>query len=221
MRWSFPLLVLAALAFAAPSPARAFSLFSRRPKVDPAQRVPELINTIRTAHEERKRVAAIEELYQYDAAAFPQIVPLLTDLLKNDPSSSVRAEAAHSLGRLRPASPAASEALDAAIHDSALRVRWQARSALLFYPTTAAPPTATAKKGPPPLPAPVVVDSPRTAPANPVLLPVPSPAPTIAPVRAPDIARPLPRGPSATPPSSEPPIAVPDPGTGPELAPPP
>jgi hypothetical protein len=215
MRCPVALLAIVVFALAVP-PAKAISLFSRRPKVDPAQRVPELINTIRTSHEERKRIAAVEELRQYDAAAFPQIVPLLTDLLKNDPSVSVRAEAAHSLGRLRPATPAAAEALDAATHDPALRVRWQARSALLFYPAPSPPPSVAAKTDSQKPPAPVVVDSPTTVPANPVLLPVPNQSSPISPAAAPlqtpapNIARPLPRGPETAPP----------PASGPELAPP-
>jgi hypothetical protein len=243
MRWYLPLLALAVVALAVPPPARAINLFGRRARANPAERVPELINTIRTAPEERKRSAAVEELRQYDAAAYPQIVPVLADALKGDSSAAVRAEAAHSLGRLRPATSAAAEALEAATHDAALRVRWQARSALMFYPSAATRQTVKGREQAPPA-RPVVVERPpaaggSTVPADPLLLPVPA-GPTVAapgtgtaepPRVAPaGIARPLPRGPEAVPvpppqgtaqpTSTEPPRSTPAPGDGPELTPP-
>jgi hypothetical protein len=239
MRSLQALLILAVVLTAAPS-ASAINLFSRRAKVNPAERVPELLSIVKSAAEERKRVSAVDELRQYDAAAFPQIVPVLLDVLKTDPSTSVRVEAAHSLGRLRPASPAVAQVLDgAAGHDASTRVRWQARAALLFYPAsvphTAARPNEPSSQQPRPTvsagPAPMV-------PANPVLLPVPGQGQPVTtsqpPPTATGIARPLPRGPeprpaTPTPPAAtgEPPLAgptpviVPEPPDGPVLAPPP
>jgi hypothetical protein len=241
MRWYHPLLVVAVAALAAP-PAPAISLFSKRVKVNPAERVPELITLVRTAPDEHKRVAAAEELRQFDAAAFPQIVPVLADVLKTDASTAVRAEAAHSLGRLRPASGAVAQALDnAASQDASKRVRWQARAALLFYPASVPhTPTKATEPPVPPLSRPAVTNGPPPAPtpmvpANPVLLPVPGQGPPLPAAPAPSgIARPLPRGPApgpapapppmttAEPPLAAPePVAVPQPADGPVLAPPP
>jgi hypothetical protein len=233
MRWYHSLLVLA-VAAALTTRAPAITLFAKRAKMNPAERVPQLINTLRTAADERKRIAAADELRQYDVGAFPQIVEALAEVLKNDPSTSVRAEAAHSLGRLRPASPEAAQALEAAGKDASKRVRFQARAALLFYPASATRGIARANSNP--MPGPVVTTAPPTGPtvaASPHLLPVPSRTSTTSPAVAPmpepitptGVARPLPRGPDQSAPApaenSEPPLVVPDPGDGPVLAPPP
>jgi hypothetical protein len=61
-------------------------------------------------------------------------VPALIDALNNDPKSHVRIEAAHSLSKLRPVSQTIGEALEQAVaRDTSMRVRLQARSALLQY----------------------------------------------------------------------------------------
>jgi hypothetical protein len=57
----------------------------------------------------------------------------LIDVLQHDEKSSVRAEAAQSLGKLRPISQDAGMALEEATHDSAIRVRLQARTSLMSY----------------------------------------------------------------------------------------
>jgi len=213
-------------------------LFGKRAKVNPAERVPELINQVRTSTDERRRLAAVEELRQYDGAAFPEIVSVLADVLRSDAATAVRAEAAHSLGRLRPASPEAMHALDAAIKDSAKRVRFQARAALLFYPASAARAAARAKAPPAPVQGPVVTTAPSpTVPASPQLRPVPSAAPIVQSQPLPAdpqpvlvtpaaVARPLPRGPVQSAPqaipveNTEPPLAPADSGEGPRLSPP-
>jgi hypothetical protein len=238
MRWYYPILVLA-VAGLTTARAPAISLFSKRAKVNPAERVPELIKTARTAPEERRRAGAVEELRQYDAVAFPQIVPTLAEVLKVDPSTAVRAEAAHSLGRLRPASVAAVQALETASKDTAKRVRFQARAALLFYPSSVAraahaSPTAVPQPAAAIAPEPPVAAGPMV-PANPHLLPVPSAVTTAPPEVAPGlpaqptpvtptgIARPLPRGPNQSPgppPQGDPePLVVPDPAQGPLVPP--
>src|SRR4029077_19657794 len=84
--------------------------------------------------DEDKRCAAAEELRQYDAEKFPEIIPILVDVLLHDSKASVRAEAAQSLGKLRPINQQAGGALEEAVaHDAAMRVRLQARSSLLLY----------------------------------------------------------------------------------------
>jgi hypothetical protein len=240
MRWFHSLLALT-VAAALTSHAPAITLFGKRNKVNPAQRVPELIQIVRTTAEERKRIAAVDELRQYDAGAFPQIVPVLAEVLKNDPSTAVRAEAAHSLGRLRPASVEAAQALEAAGKDAPKRVRFQARAALLFYPASTSHAAAMARGPSASGQAPVVTTAApapaaSTVPANPVLIPVPNgptsvshepPLASPTPVTPTSVARPLPRGPDQTAPqqaapqeNAEPPIIIPDPGQGPELGPP-
>jgi hypothetical protein len=105
-------------------------------------------------------------LRQFDPKDFPEIVPALIDALQNDPSASVRIEAAVGLGRLRPIAVPAGQALEkAASNDSNLRVRIQSKASLVYYqmsgyhtpkkgdappsattPTTQEPPLATGKE---------------------------------------------------------------------------
>src|SRR5262249_31497626 len=128
MRWSrFPLAlgVLAALAVA----AQAGIFFNKKPKPKPAERVPELIVTVKTDKDDHKRAAAAAELRQYDPKAFPDMVPILVDVLLHDANSGVRLEAAQSLGRIRPISQEAGWALEqAASKDDSMRVRMQAKT---------------------------------------------------------------------------------------------
>lgn len=133
MRWFHAMLVLAVVvAAAAPAPANIFG--SKKNPVPPEQRVQELIGTAQTAAEVNKRVSAVEELREFSTATFPQIVPVLVDILHQDKAPSVRAEAAHSLGRIRPLTKMASDALSEAVQkDSSLRVRWAARTALTYF----------------------------------------------------------------------------------------
>jgi hypothetical protein len=240
MRWLHATLALTLLAALSPS-ASAINLFGKRKdKANSPDHVRDLIATLQTAPEDGKRSAAAGELRQYDATTYPQVVAALVEALKSDRSSSVRAEAAQSLGRIRPMSLTASQALEAAVsQDSNMRVRWHARSALMFYHAPAAPKSKDGKGPDLPLPGgepPLVAAT--TVPANPQLLPVPQPratvttsssprpAPPAVPV-PPGIARPLPQGPSqpavpvvAPPSSAEPPLAVPVPPQGPVLTPP-
>ena len=93
----FVSLVLLSLA----SPATA-GIFGRgKPKSDPAARVPELLIQLKTDKDEAKRVAAAEELRQYDPKAFPEILATLIEVLAKDASPGVRSEAARSTPGLR------------------------------------------------------------------------------------------------------------------------
>src|SRR5262249_62419110 len=92
---------------AAPSAGRAppaIPFAKKAPKPNPADRVSELIGTLKLDKDENKRASAAEELRQFDPKAHPDVVPILVDTLLNDPKPGVRAEAAHSLGKLRPVS---------------------------------------------------------------------------------------------------------------------
>lgn len=165
-RWLLVFLTLTALAGRAPA-GFGFLFGKRGPKPDPVQRVPALIVTLKTEKDESKRAEAAEELRQYNAAAFPDLIPALIDVLRNDPKPAVRAEAAQSLGKMRPVSPAAGFALEQAVDkDASMRVRVQARSALMQYhwagyrspkkgepPQTKEPPLAQPEAAPPSAPA--------------------------------------------------------------------
>lgn len=179
-------------------PAAAGILFGKKgAKPTPAERVPELIKTLQTDGDENKRSAAAEELRQYDPAQFPDMVPALIELLLNDKKPGVRAEAAQSLGKLRPVNQAAGAALEQALSkDSSMRVRLQARSSLLQYRWA-----GYSSK---------VKDEPLGQTKEPPLAdePPPAAAPRLTPVPAPLPPRPLPstQGPDLTPPPAPPPV---------------
>jgi HEAT repeats len=134
MKWQqFVAVFLAAAALAAPAEGGIF-FGKKKPPVDPAQRVPELLGIVKTSPDEHKRSQAAEELRKYDMQSFPEVVPTLVDVLLHDAKPSVRVEAAQSLGRIRPISQTAGQALEQALaSDGSMRVRLQARSSLLQY----------------------------------------------------------------------------------------
>ncbi|MFQ3592730.1 MAG: HEAT repeat domain-containing protein [Gemmataceae bacterium] len=117
-------------------PLQAGSLFPWRKaeKVDPKVRVPQLLQILQTDKDEFKRSDAIVELRQYDPAAFPDMIPALITVLFTDPRPGVRIDAAQTLSKLRPVNSTVGEALEQAMEkDASMRVRLQARSALLNY----------------------------------------------------------------------------------------
>ncbi len=106
-------------------------IFGKKTRVKPENHLPELLKTAKSDADEGKRTAAIAELRDYDIQSHPDIVPQLIDVLQNDTRPGVRREAASTLGRLRPSTPAAGQALQqAASNDPSLRVRIQAWSSL-------------------------------------------------------------------------------------------
>jgi hypothetical protein len=224
------LLLLLLLLSLSTAPARAGIIFNRKPRPTPAERVPQLLTQLKEDGDENKRGAAAEELRNYDSSTFPAMVPALIDALLNDRKPYVRAEAAQTLGKLRPMQPSIAAALEKARDkDESMRVRLQARTSLMAYqwsgfrgpikeeptptpkhPSTKEPPLADPIAPPPnrPAPAPVV-------PPAPVKTEIP-PEPTSQPAQVPVIstgnaARPLPPGPSSPPAREE---------KGPELPPP-
>jgi hypothetical protein len=223
------------------APAQAGILFGKKPpKPDPAQRVPELIKTVRTDGDENKRAEAVGELRQYDLATFPEILPTLIDALLNDKKPGVRAEAAQTISKLRPVTQAAGDALEQALDkDGSMRVRLQVRSALLQYHwagyrqgkkdepqspvATKEPPLADPKPANPPTPAPPKpTESPSTLtprPLPPMPTPVPMPkTPPAGPATAPRL---LPQGPTIEIPTPTPtppvPVKPPRGDSGPDL----
>lgn len=228
MFWRLFLLVLVVqLSWARPASA---GIFFHKSKPDPAQRVPELIGILRGDANDSKRESAAEELRQYDPKTFPEIVPVLIQALQSDSKAAVRSEAAQSLGKLRPISQEAGMALQmAASNDAALRVRLQARTALLQYqisgfrskssgaelsPTSQEPPLASPVEAPP-------VITPMPTPSR--IAPVPATATPSASKASPpltSVARPMPAGTPSSPlvPTDPPKLrAPPSPDDGPVL----
>jgi hypothetical protein len=97
-------------------------------------RVPALIETLKSAKEEKARKAAADELGRADARISPELVTALISALLKDPSSSVRVEAAESIGQLGSVFPLAGVALEAAASgDPSPLVRLAAKKALWEY----------------------------------------------------------------------------------------
>lgn len=137
-------------------PASAgFGIFSRKPKIDPAEHVPALIMQLKTDKDEAKRSTAAEELRNFDPKAFPEMMTVLADALLKDASAAVRAEAASTIAKLRPINQQAGYALEqAAANDPSMRVRMAARQSLwqynlLGYRSAKPPAESTAASTPP------------------------------------------------------------------------
>jgi hypothetical protein len=185
------------------APARAGVFFNKKKKPNPTDRVPELLVTVKTDGDENKRAHAAEELRQFDTAGHPEIVPILIDVLLTDKKPAVRAEAAQSLGKLRPVSQEAGLALEQALaKDPSMRVRLQARSALLQYHWSGyraagkkdAPPPFESKEPPLAEPGPSLAPPPVT-PARLTPQPAPPPVLTPPPPSGPDLNGPELKGP--------------------------
>ena len=148
-----------------------------RKKPDPDVRVPALLMVVKTEKDERKRAAAVDELGEQDGKAFPDILPLLVEVLTSDPSSTVRVEAAESIGNLRPISTKAGYALEQAISsDKSLQVRIAARTAIFQYRINgyvgAKLDSAVAQTAEPPLAS--LTDTVRATPSNALIQPTPA-----------------------------------------------
>jgi len=201
MMWRTFLAVLLLSICVAGSANAGLNLFGKKPKAEPHVRVAELMSTLKSDPDEHKRAAAAEELREFDGNTYPDVITVLVDALTHDAKASVRAEAAQSLGKIRPVSQNAGAALEQALaKDSSMRVRLQARSALLAYnwagykskskdtpplfQQTGEPPLADPLPGtgktPPPLPLP-----PPKATSTPV-----RPLPSLKPQQGPDLGLP-------------------------------
>lgn len=206
MRWQLCSVVLL-IAVAFPDVGHA-GIFGKKNKPNPKERVPELLATVKNDKDEGKRASAAEELRQYDTTTFPDIIPVLIDVLLHDAKTSVRSEAADSLGKIRPITQEVGQALEQALaKDSSMRVRLQARYALMGYSWSGygkeKSKEAAAKESLKPIPAPV-----RDTAKGPPLPPPPvintqgtQPPPTGRALRA------EPRRESSPPPLADPPAA--------------
>jgi hypothetical protein len=150
----------AALILAAPASAGdgilGFGLFKKRSKPpDPTAKVKQLVGTLQSDPDEKKRKQAAEELRGIDPRNNGDIVTALVGSLQRDPSPAVRAEAAESLGKMKPVYQPAGIALETALgSDPDAKVREAVRSALWQYHlngyrTPAGDPFATQTAEPP------------------------------------------------------------------------
>ena len=241
-RWLLIAFLVIPSAMMLAEPSQAGIIFGRKKeKVEPQARVPTLITTLKTDRDADHRLRAAEELRNYDAQVFPEIIPALVAALQTDAKAGVRLEAATSLGKIRPVNQAAGEALERSVSaDAAMRVRLHARSTLMHYhwagykngKTTDVPPLGTAKdnvKGTENLPpaisttpgnttAPRLPTSkePPLAPVEPIPTPElrPVPAPAVVPTAPPPEAKPLPERPDTSRPM---PMPSPSKEPGPDL----
>ena len=141
-------------------------LFKKRQKApEPASRGKQLVGTLQSDPDEKKRRQAAEQLRELDPRTDGDIVPALIGTLQRDPSPAVRAEAAESIGKLRPIAQPAGIAMETALaSDPDPKVREAVKSALWQYhlngyrtppggnpyaTQTAEPPLAAARPQPP------------------------------------------------------------------------
>lgn len=129
-RLSLPTIVI--LAMSMPAQAQIFNFFKKRPP-EP-QNVADLVVTLRTDSEERRRSNAADKLRDYDANSHPEIVPALVDAALKDQKSGVRYDALSSLAKIRPVSQMAGQAIEQAVQsDDNWRNRLHAKSLMVGY----------------------------------------------------------------------------------------
>jgi hypothetical protein len=206
---------MAALVLTGPATA---GIFRKSPKPDPAVHVPALIQVLKTSKDEKARASAAADLRDYDAKAFPDILPTLMAALASDPSTSVRSKAAESIGAVRPISPEAGHALEMALDaEKSFGVRVSVRTALVKYRILgfigSDKGEMTVQTAEPPLAAASAV---KGTPGGTILRPTPTPVPVTGPVTPPSsltpASPPLPAGSQGLAPrtqSGEPPFAEP------------
>jgi hypothetical protein len=175
----------AAVAVAPLTAARAdfprLGIFRKRAnKEEPPPKARSLVETLKSDPDEKKRKAAAVELRQHDPRTNADLIPTLIATLQRDPSPAVRAEAAETIGKLKPVAQQAGVALEQTLAaDPADEVRKAAQQALWDYhlngyrsagvnpahPQTPEPPVAKPRPAPAALP-PVIAAKPAT-PAQP------------------------------------------------------
>lgn len=107
-----------------------------------------LIETLKHDPDEAKRAGAAGELRSIDSSTHPEAMEALIEAAKNDKKPGVRAEAVSSLSRIRGGQDLVGPVLEEALaNDGSMRVRLQARSALMglylsgYRPTSGRPAT--------------------------------------------------------------------------------
>ena len=112
--------------------AGALAIFAKKPKTE--TQVKRLIETVKSDPDEKKRRAAIAELYDADPRVNPDVIPCLVVALQKDSSALVRADAAEAMGQFKIVYPLAGLALEAAAElDASRDVRESAQQALWEY----------------------------------------------------------------------------------------
>jgi hypothetical protein len=109
------------------------------PAPSEAERVETLISTLLLAKESDQRERAAEMMAKLNAQKSPAVVSALIEAAKKDGDACVRREAVKSLGKIRPTSSEAQQALEEAGKDESYRVRLEARLARLGYRVTEPP----------------------------------------------------------------------------------
>ncbi|MFO0936958.1 MAG: HEAT repeat domain-containing protein [Gemmataceae bacterium] len=137
-----------------------------RKKADPAAKVKQLTETLRTDPDEKKRKGAAEELQETEAKLVPEVIPVLIASIRQDPSATVRASVAETIGKLKPVTASVGAVLEtSASNDPSDVVRRAAQTALVAYQANgyrSTQPLSTAQTNEPPFakPKPPVVPFP-------------------------------------------------------------
>jgi hypothetical protein len=126
-------LLMVGIVAAALAPTAQGGIFGRKPKSDAAH-AKQLVETLRSDADERKRKAAALDLRDFDPRTHQDVIPALVAALQKDPSPSVRSEAAESIGLFKAVFPVAGMALEkAAESDPIPSVRASAKQSLWEY----------------------------------------------------------------------------------------
>lgn len=111
-----------------------FNRFNKKEKDEPISKTQQLLNTVRTEPDEKKRISAVEELQKTDEKNATDVIPVLVASLKQDPSPAVRGKVAESISKIKPIAASAGVALEAsAQNDPNESVRKSASTALSAY----------------------------------------------------------------------------------------
>ncbi len=164
-----------------------------QPEAMPAKPANPALATLKTDRDEKDRAAAATALRTADPRNDVDVLPTLMSSLQQDPSPTVRATVAETIGKLKPVSAEAGATLEAvAIGDPSEAVRKAAQAALWQYhlngyrsaaanaavPQTAEPPLAKPKAIAPAPAAPAVL----TSTVKPAPMPAPAPPPAARPI---------------------------------------
>lgn len=109
--------------------------FLGKPKnIQNPEQVAQICQILKSSGEELVRLQSIEDLRAVEGVSQPMAIVALADSMISDRKPGVRAEAAMALSKMRPVRQEVGVALEKAIsNDPSMRVRLQARSALLQY----------------------------------------------------------------------------------------
>ena len=109
--------------------------FLGKPKnIQNSEQVAQICQILKSSGEELVRLQSIEDLRSVEGVSQPMAIVALSDSMVSDRKAGVRAEAALALSKMRPVRQEVGAALEKAItNDPSMRVRLQARSALLQY----------------------------------------------------------------------------------------